>query len=830
MRVHVGPTLVPVRSTVPTYGRFHQVLQTRERVGYFPGHTEISGALRSGSHGTHRLLPNDVLWLLYLRNADVRSSVDSIVRKISTWDTLVEPIEDLVEGSTLHAQALEAAETARRFLAAPNEDGEPWQTWVSKLVKDLLVLDVWASENVFSRRGELRELVALPGGDIEPRVDRHGRIVDYRQVSGTREIVLSREKVVYFNLFPSTQYVGGTPILESIVNEVMALINSSKHIRESYDSSELWPGVLLLAGLEGKDRDRAMESLREAPGADTRLRVVTSPEPGGVEARWVEFRHTPKDLDMAQIVRDTRRVIWRAFGVKPVSQGDTEATPRATAEVQMNAEESGLIRPILEMIEQQINIRILPLILGTDIAQLVQFSFDYDHSKTAEELEAESRADASDFDRGAITINEMRWKRGRLPIDGGNVALVKTGNTYTPLADLLAGPVGGDAKDPDGEVDDGATDASEPDAADEAPGEAQAARPSRPSRAGAAGRPIKGRSQWRALRRRVGRVVRSVGCHHSEPHRSCQQRSDHMPSEWQDDGMFVGYRTLRLSQLARVIMDYSREVEPLYRRAEMDVLAAIRAHISDGDLSREEVARLAGDITRTIDRLRSDWTETTRNHYLGAARVGRDAAVHYTGSSDLSEGWVEYAEHYHRQAMAYLTESGGILSDIQQDLITLLAASVRGTSDPTLRRAAMELRADNGDGALDEVALLAAAQRAWARHKHRIANWSGRLVELANETMARGMQERSPAGDEVEDDPGASPDGTEWFVEWVAVGDEVTCATCIRESAAGFQPLSQLQRRPGGATECRARCRCVLVYWTRAEVQSGKAVRLSNYG
>lgn len=299
-----------------------------------------------------------------------------------------------------------------------------------------------------------------------------------------------------------------------------------------------------------------------------------------------------------------------------------------------------------------------------------------------------------------------------------------------------------------------------------------------------------------------------------------------MPSEWQDGGLFEGYRTLKLSKLAHVIVDYSREVEPLYRRAELDVLASFRAHALDGDVTAEDAARLARDVALSIEHLRIDWTEATLPYYRDAARIGRDAAVHYTGSTEAGDGWSEYAEQYHAQAMAYLSDTGGILADVRNDLLTLIAASVRGVpATPAVRRMQLALRAE--DDALDVLGLLAAVEKVWQRHRHRIANWAGRLVEVANETMSRGMAQRNPAGDEVEDSPGTSPDGSEWYVEWVAVGDERTCATCLRESAAGFQPLAGLQRRPGGATECRARCRCVLVYWTRDEVRSGKAARLS---
>jgi len=977
LRAYTGPPVVQVALAHPEYGAWNELpAESRGRAGIYPGSNVVtSSMLQGGVMDAHaRLLSNEELWAVYRQCPEVRASVEAIVRVISTWDWMVEPVESLPKDDALYDVALDAAEEARRFLTAPNEDGEVWQTFASKALRDLLVFDAWATENVLGRDGNLEELVTLPGGTIHPRVDRHQRVVDYKQVTGDSESFLDRDQVVYFNLFPNTHKPGGTPLIETLINEVITLLRASKHLMLAYDADEVPPGVLLLAGIAGKAAERAVSGLRNMRGADHKLRVLTTNNPKGLDARWVEFRHTPKDLDMAGLVKEIRRTCWRLFGVKPITMGDSEATPRATAEVQVEAQDSGLIRPIIELLQAHINMRILPLVVGDpEIAALLTFQFDMSRNATSEETKAESEADANDFDRGGLTINELRAKRGRLPVEGGDIVLLRSGVGYTTLDAMLGvekssaktiwDSEGCDCDDPecsnpanhgggDSGVSDETTDAATPEEGEEAPGEIEASRlwseraperyshinftppkgvraecergvkwfeegeggdglkpetvrwarrlargeditpeKARKMRAWLArhevdkqgegfypdedGFPSPGRVAWalwggdpavpwsnklvkqmdradeedrkrraRAFERedrrlRLGTIITperrstllrpahrsgcSCGQHHSEPDRRVQLRASDalLPSEWQPGGKFSGYRTVKLDRLGRTVASYSRAVSPLYRRARIDTVAAFRAYANDGELTGQEGANLSRQVSAILDRLVSGWDGATAENYRDAARIGRDAAADFTGVAVVGD-WRERAELYQRQAISYLTDTRGLVSDVKSQLQTLIAASVRGTETN-----ALATRAE----AFDVIALLGAVGKVFDRNRHRIDNWSGRLVELCNEVFGLGMAQSGTGGvgdDELPPDEELPPEERgEWWVEWAAVGDNRMCITCEREGDAGFRPLSQVPVRPGGATECRARCRCVLVFWTRDEVQSGRAVALS---
>jgi len=830
MRAYAGPTVVRVALEHPEYGTWgggRSQPDKRAREGLYPGENVVTSSLLNGGtvDARARILSDDELWVVYKRVPDVRAAFDSVIRLISTWDWDVAPVEGLPKDDALYDRALDLSEEIRRFFSAPNEDGEVWQTWVSKATRDLMVYDEWATENVFGSGGDLDELVNLPGGSVTPRQDRHSRVVDYQQTVGGESVFLSKEQVLYFNLFPNSSRPGGTPLIEAIINEVITLMNQSKHLLLAYDADEIPPGVFMLAGIAGKVANRVVEDLQNMAGADHKLRVVTTNNPQGLDGKWVEFRRTPKDLDMAGLVKEIRRTVWRVVGVKPITMGDSEATPKATGEVQLEAEDSGLIRPILELLQANINTRIVPLMTDEETAGLVEFKFNLDRDASAEDREMDAKADALDFDRAGITVNELREKRGRLPLEGGDIALIKTGLGYVTLSSLLEddgdeteegedtpqGDQGGDGGD--GEVSDDSEDAGTPDDGEEAPGEAEASRPR-------VGSPVQARE-----RRMISKRVRSCACgqHHSEPHRSIQERANSLlPSEWQPGSKFDDVRTIDLHKLGDVLIDYARRVEPLYLRAKLDSEAIYRSYVSDGDLSAEDAAQLASRVGAVLDKLSSDWENTTEEHYRDAARLGRDAATDFTGVPVVAD-WEARATLYQGQAMSYLNEDRGLIADLRTQLLTLTMASMRGTEANTLFRARMQLR--EGEAEAFAIGVLAGVAKTFSRNKHRIQNWSGRLVELANNILGFGMAEGGdvPPGDDEE-----AVSGEGWVVEWASVGDNRMCATCDREGSMGFRPLSELSTRPGGDTECGGRDRCVLVFWKRSEVADGTAIKLSN--
>lgn len=771
--------------------------ETRERIGKQVV-SQLFG-VRDGNTYTsrsERLLSAEQLWSVYQRVPDVRAAVDGVTRRVATWDWVVEPVVGSTEVN--HLVAMETAAEATRFLQVPNDNFETWQELITKVVCDLLVFDVGVLEHVFdstlTRDGaivpgpNLMELTALRGANVHPVVDTFGKLKGYVQdpyfEGGTvvllpeegdqNQVLFAPKQITYLPLTPNTSTVDGAPLIEAIINEIVTLMRSSEHQMLAMDADEIPPGILVLTGLAGKAAEAAKADMQRLRGKDHKIRVVTNADPQATGAKWVELRRTAKDVDFVNVVREVRRTVWRVFGVLPVEMGATEDVPRAVGQVQLDVSASHLIGPLLELLENKVNARILPLVVGDPVrARLVKFRFDRDAKLTPGEQQQLAQGLSALVDRAIITRNEARtrlpWTQ---PIPGGSEATLTTGQGVLLLTDAVAGSV--------------------------VPTTPQTMAASLPAPA-----PL--------------RLL-------SGPFRRPHQHRDmsELPSEWQPEGLFAKVRTMDLGDLGDALRRYHSQTAGLWHEAQVEVLAVARSHWTVGGYTEDAAVQVARRMADALNTLGAKWRVATGDTYSRAAAVGKDAARTFSGAP-VQEHWKARAGLYHDQAMGWLTQAGGLLPDLHARLLATVDALTM-SDDST--RAASNTPPPGLDPADGLEAALSGFSSAFEANEFRIENWSGKLVELANTLMIDGVLE---AGTVVATGPEvAGPVAAEWWCEWVAVGDARMCTTCTTQGAIGFQPLAALSVRPGGATECGARCRCVVVLWTKGEVDGGAAVKLGH--
>ena len=441
------------------------VIDERDRVGRHAANALFGTASQPFAEqytGTDRILTDDQLWRVYLRTPDVRAAVDAIVRRVATWDWLVEPTLDPADPG--YAAAMDEAQKAATFLHAPNTDGESWQELMIKVCTDLLVFDAGVIECVYGgtlqpdgvvqSTEDLQELVALRGSTITPVVDQFGHVLGYTQNTAefatpivvqtgdaTTDDVLPHfgtEQIVYMRLFPNTATPMGQPLIETLINEVITMLRSAEHSMLAFDADEIPPGILVLTGIAGKAAQAAKADLQTLRGKDHKVRVITNPDPKATGANWVELRRTPKDVDFVNVVAQVRRTIWRVFGVLPVEMGASEDIPRAVGQVQLEVSTSHLINPILELIEAKVNARLLPLVVGDPTAlERLRFRFDRDSKLSAEDQRTTAQTLVSLVREGLMTRNEARAVRGAAPVQGGDVITLTTGQGVFPLTTIV---------------------------------------------------------------------------------------------------------------------------------------------------------------------------------------------------------------------------------------------------------------------------------------------------------------------------------------------------------------------------------------------------------
>lgn len=743
-----------------------------------------------------RLLTDEQCRLIYQRTADVRAAIDQVVRRVATHPWWVLPTLDPSDPE--YETALEAANAAASWLMSPNGDQETWLEWSIKVVTDLLVYDRGVSELVSKRPGGmLTEMTALRGADVWSRRDDRGRLLGYAQ--GARPIPgsdmapggveLRRDQVLMLNLCPNTEAPDGFPLLESLVWEVITLLRTAESTGRAVDYNEIPPGILFVVGL-ADDAIKRMRARFEDQARDQQrtLSMISSPQVGVVDAKWINMRPSATDTAVLPLSQEIRRAVWRVFGVMPVEMGQTEATPRATAQVQLDAGSSHLLVPILLLLQAKFNALVLPRVVPAKWQGRIGFGFDLEQKLTAAERLERAQELTSYVEQGILSRNEVREELGHQPDPDGDELMVGT----QLLSDLM------DPPDPvaPAVVDPAADPAADP---EEDP-------PEDPAPERGRGRRV-ARRDWRIAAVRtmarlapVGRLVERA---------ALADLVGDLPSAWQSPGRYDGVRTLDLPALWEEVAGYARDVDALWEAARADAIeaAANELRVGGDDAATRASARVADVLTR----LGLDWYSAVTYRYDAVAMSAHRTAESWTGPATSEMAVLGAARAYRDGAMTHLAGPDGPLVAVAQRVSA--AISTRGVLE-------------------DLAARLAEVANAFDAFRHRIGNWAGRLVELGHLAATSDVEAGAASGkaggidDAVEPESGA----VDWWVEWSYVGDERTCSTCMQLGRAGFMRLSSLPTMPGGNTECRARCRCVLVYWTRDEIDSGRAQLLGPTG
>jgi hypothetical protein len=340
--------------------------------------------------------------------------------------------------------------------------------------------------------------------------------------------------------------------------------------------------------------------------------------------------------------------------------------------------------------------------------------------------------------------------------------------------------------------------------------------------------------------------VHGPGC----SHRAHTPTSDDLPSDWQPAGRFKGYRTVDLTSLAYNVAEYAQRVDPLYVDATVAVVRAIERAYTPGSTSADEAEQAGRKANDALDRLAARWSADTLDLYRATVDSSVRQVRKWTGYEVDRASREGRADAYHDAAMGYLTAPDGLIGTLRSVVAVTLrqvtspsARTLDGANDDLIEAIQKALAgegpvaADAGTSSTARLAALTptstrdevsgAVAQAFEAQAYRTDNWSGALVELSHETLTKTLSEQALAENA---DPNHDPDSgvVDWYYEWCDVGDGVTCRVCEQEGARGFQPAAAFTFNPGSQmTDCKKRCRCVMVAWLGSEVRNGTAVSLA---
>ena len=747
-------------------GTFSSSLQIRRRKGlqYFTeqyGANDVAGGYFGDDYRRpDRILSSAQMWEVYRRCSDVRSSVDSIVRRVATFDWLVEP---KISPQDPQYEALKKeAHRIQQFLLTPNKSGQTYQEVMTSFLTDLLVFDTGTLELVYDRKGKLTELVPLRGSTIIPIINEHGMVLKYEQQitnegdyfgtvpSQSSAPMFKPEQILFMSLYTNTSNPSGNPLLEALVNEVIALMRGTEHAMLALDADEIPQGILVLAGIAGRQAEEAKADLQRLKGQDHKVRIMTTPDPSGVGAKWLELKRSPKDISMREVIDDIRRTIFRTFGVLPVEMGLTGEMPRATAEVQIDVASSHLVTPIIELLQSKITAQIIPLLVeDPSHAELIQFRFDREARLDPPAQKALAEVHQIYVRNGIMTRNEAREALGLLPLSGGDIATVDINVGTVPLT-AFDKPVG------QAEVAEVVADES-----DQVVGEVGD---------DDAGDPVSPTSDVQATKK--GKIeTRSWAGFGSQDDKTRDlwfARQRELPSEWQDP---KGINTIDLRDLGSTVSTYMEEVVKLWR--------ASRKRMRSELVGKSKTAKRRA-VTKELRRLEKEWIEKTGPLYGHASEIGSRKAIELTSERLSQEAREELLKGFEEEQYGYLRAK--LLKSLKDKLLGFdLERALSGSKN-------IILRAQTEEEAIEE---------AYNSEEYRIAMYAGALIILAYLLCNSGVEEAGR--------------GSSILTEWIGVGDLQTCSTC-NDLDGSIMEVSKRSILPARGTECMTRCRCILAY------------------
>ena len=241
---------------------------------------------------------------VYLKSSSVRPCVDAIGRYISSlpWVIKTKPGGDIAH-----------VEEVKGFLLDPNLNKESLRTLLAKLMVDLLVIDAGVIEKVRSRSGKLLEIYVRDGATFTPLYNKHGALLGYEQTVKGVDIPFEPDEIIHSQLYPRTWNFYGTPIIETITNEVATLMFSISNIGEAFQKDEIPPGILALDKIGEIAYRRLKEDLTTEKGVIKKtLKILRNVG----ASKWIEFKKPFREMQLVELNQQIEQIVHKNFGIK----------------------------------------------------------------------------------------------------------------------------------------------------------------------------------------------------------------------------------------------------------------------------------------------------------------------------------------------------------------------------------------------------------------------------------------------------------------------------------------------------------------------------------
>ena len=376
----------------------------------------------------------------FARSPWIQMVLNTIKKEVSTihWEVM-DREEDGKTGSEAQIQQI------KDFLDCMNTEDESIEDLTSMAITDLGEIDAGAWVNVYSMGsydfkdapvlnelgkviGSEKRLVLKPLGqrqllEVRPadsatflkQIDIYRRVQGFYQYSfknpRTNPIRFEPEEMNYMHLNKKSYSIYGFSPVQSVQQVLQILMQSTRWNKDFYKNNAIADGGMFLPGADEKSLKKFKnEWNKEVKGKPHKFLFFN------VEGKFQQFQPNNRDMEWLEGQKWYHWLVFAVFGVSPVEAGFHENVSQGNTEGQERITVKNAIKPYLKLIEKVVNNRIIPEILQTEKPDVIFKFIPKDH--TLEKIEHEQNM--VELREGALTINEYRKSKGKLPVEWGD--------------------------------------------------------------------------------------------------------------------------------------------------------------------------------------------------------------------------------------------------------------------------------------------------------------------------------------------------------------------------------------------------------------------------
>lgn len=306
----------------------------------------------------------------------------------------------------------------KNLLKRPNPD-DSFRKLFSKVIDDVLTIDMGVVEKVRDSRGYITELYSVDGATIYPQLDEYGNYKDiaYKQFielgSDKPDAEFELDELLVCQLNPQTendrQGFGKSPV-ESIVQTVISSLQAMIYNTSFFSDSKVPPFMANLQGVSTKDLIAFKSAFETQVANNSWTTVFTNAEKMDMKS----LRPSNQEMQFYELNLWLARIIFATFEVSPQDMGFTMDVNKATAGVQERITKSQGVANLLDVMTEEINKEII-----SDLATIdpkfdeIEFTFD-----VQDKIDAKVQAEVDQIyvTSGIRTPDELRARDGLDPL------------------------------------------------------------------------------------------------------------------------------------------------------------------------------------------------------------------------------------------------------------------------------------------------------------------------------------------------------------------------------------------------------------------------------